>query len=140
MRAVGLLLISTLCLTNSSTSRHSAEPISANDNQVAAGVLKDGVLSVNLEVRRGAWFPDGPAGASVDVHAFAEAGKPLLVPGPLLRVTEGTEIRATIRNTLDSALIVHGMYTRDQTARANDTIHIGPGQMRTIRFVSGQAG
>jgi FtsP/CotA-like multicopper oxidase with cupredoxin domain len=99
------------------------------------------VLTVNLEARRGIWLPDGPANPSVEVHAFGEAGRALQVPGPLLRVIEGTEIRVTIRNTLDKTLVMHGLYTRDQTARsARDTIQIATGSAREIRFAAGQPG
>ena len=38
--------------------------------------------------------PDGDAGAtSYDISAFAEEGKPLQVPGPLIRVKVGTEVK-----------------------------------------------
>ena len=144
MRTIALLLASTLLVTHGDTSHRrefSSEPIGGNDNRIPAGVLKDGTLALNLEVRRGSWFPDGPSNPSIEVHAFAEAGKALQVPGPLLRVTEGTEIHATIRNTLDSTVVVHGLYTRDRRARAaTDTIRIAGGGTREIRFQAGQPG
>ena len=45
---------------------------------------------------------------SLDVAAFAEAGKPLSTPGPVIRVPVGTEVHATLRNRLDKPLIVNG--------------------------------
>src|SRR5690242_12486706 len=62
-----------------------ADPIIANDNRRPAGVLESGVLTVNLESRVAAWYPNGDAGPSADMFAFAEVGKPAQVPGPLLR-------------------------------------------------------
>ena len=40
----------------------------------------------------GEWHPDGDADPGIVVPAFGEEGKPSLVPGPLVRVPEGTEI------------------------------------------------
>ncbi|HET9706697.1 MAG TPA: multicopper oxidase domain-containing protein [Gemmatimonadales bacterium] len=84
------------------------ERIAPNDNRHTAGTLRNGVLTVVLEARTGVWQPEGENGRALDVAAFAEAGKPLSTPGPFIRVPEGTEIRATIRNRLDKPLIVYG--------------------------------
>jgi manganese oxidase len=84
------------------------ERIAPNDNRQAAGTLRNGVLTVALEARTGAWQPEGDSGRALEVAAFAEAGKPLSTPGPFIRVPEGTEIRATITNRLDKPLIVYG--------------------------------
>src|SRR4051812_10754446 len=82
------------------------EIVTPNDNRRPAGRLADGVLTIELEARRGAWFPEGPAGRSVEVAAWSEPGKPLLNPGPLVRVPLGTRVRATLRNTLERPLRV----------------------------------
>jgi manganese oxidase len=117
------------------------EAIAANDNRASAGSLKDGVLAVSLEVRTGTWYPDGRGNPGVDVYAFGEAGSPLQIPGPLLRVTEGTEIRASIHNTLADTLVVHGFYTRDQAARAaKESLRIAPGSVSEVRFQAGKPG
>ena len=84
------------------------ERIAPNDNRHSAGTLKNGVLTVALEARSGVWQPEGDSGRALDVAAFAEAARPLSTPGPFIRVPEGTEIRATIRNRLDKPLIVYG--------------------------------
>ena len=84
------------------------EPIAPNDNRHTAGTLANGVLTIALEAREGAWKPEGDGGRALDVAAFAEEGKPLSTPGPFIRVPAGTTIRATVRNRLDRPLYVFG--------------------------------
>ncbi len=109
------------------------DDIVANDNRTPAGTLKDGVLTVHLEVRPGALHPEEDNGPSVPTLAFAEVGSPLRVPGPLIRVPQGTEIHVSIRNPFpDSTLTVHGL-------QDHDGIDAGPlvipgGQTRETRF------
>jgi FtsP/CotA-like multicopper oxidase with cupredoxin domain len=85
-----------------------AESIVPNDNRQSAGTLKHGVLTVAIEARTGVWRPEGDSGRALDVAAFAEAGKALSTPGPVIRVPLGTEIHATVRNRLDKPLVVYG--------------------------------
>ena len=85
------------------------ETIAPNDNRQAAGTLANGVLTVNLEARTGVWHPEGDMGAALDVAAFAETGKPMSTPGPLIRVVVGTEVRGSVHNTLDKPLVIHGL-------------------------------
>lgn len=80
-----------------------------NDNRQPAGSLANGVLTIHLEARRGAWYPEGPHGRRIDVAAWAELGKPLQNPGPLIRVPVGTEVRAMVHNSLDRPLRVQGL-------------------------------
>jgi FtsP/CotA-like multicopper oxidase with cupredoxin domain len=121
---------------------YSSQQIGINDNRSAAGTLKDGVLTLRLEVREGEWHPDRDADPGIIVHAFAEQGKAPLVPGPLVRVPEGTEIHAFVQNALaDSTLIVYGLSTRGTTTDAEaDTVQIKPGATREVRFVAGAPG
>ena len=120
--------------------RAAPDRISINDNRAAAGTLRDGILTVRLVVRAGEWHPDAETDAGVEVRAFGEEGKPLRIPGPLIRVNEGTEIHAFIRNTIpDAALILHGLHARGATT-APDTIHIPAGGVREVRFVAGAPG
>ncbi|MGD0483154.1 MAG: hypothetical protein ABSB58_00720 [Gemmatimonadales bacterium] len=70
-------------------------------------------MTVRLVARRGRWFPEEAMGAGLDVEAFADEGEPLRNPGPLIRVPEGTEIRASVRNALPGeTLVAHGLLTR----------------------------
>ncbi len=117
------------------------EQIAINDNRTAAGTLDGGTLTLRLEVRPGQWRPDGPADHAVDVLAFAVEGAPLQIPGPLIRVTEGTEVRAFVHNALDKEpLILHGMSARRSPPGEADAITIAPKEVREIRFLAGLPG
>ena len=85
----------------------------SNDNRAPAGRLEGETLSISLVVRMATWHPDAGDGPSADVEAFAEEGKAPEIPGPLVRVREGTLIDATVRNDLaDSTITVTGLATR----------------------------
>lgn len=107
------------------------ESVAANDNRRAAGTLKNGVLTVSLETRTGVWRPEGELGRSLAVAAFAERGKELSTPGPLIRVPVGTEVRATIRNTFDKPLTVFGF---GKTRGMTDSVIIAAGAEQLVSF------
>ena len=102
------IMYAALFLVGGVTRPFAANTITPNDNRHSAGVLEKGVLTVALEARQGRWNPEGDGGRALDVAAFAEEGKPLSTPGPLIRVTVGTTVRATIHNALDKPLTVFG--------------------------------
>jgi len=114
------------------------EEIFTNDNKRSAGILKDGVLTIELEAREGMWFPETHEGEAVRVYAFAEKGKPLQLPGPVIRVPEGTIIKATIQNKLDTAMTLHGFCSRP--AVPGDSIIIAAGATYEATFKAGQPG
>jgi FtsP/CotA-like multicopper oxidase with cupredoxin domain len=115
--------------------------VAINDNRSPAGTLRGGVLTVDLEAREGEWHPDADSAPGIRVRAFAERGKNASVPGPLLRVPEGTVIRARITNALAAGtLVVHGLSTRGAAASETDTVQIEPGATREMRFPAGPAG
>ena len=138
-----ILLAAAIAATPSvSGSQQPASPlprIATNDNRVAAGVLRDGVLSVKLQIQRGEWHPDRDSDPGIPVLAFGEEGKPLQIPGPLIRVPKGTEVRATIRNTSDSTIVVQG-FAAPNAAAGVDSIYINPGESREARFMAGTPG
>ena len=114
-------------------------PVLANDNRRPAGRLAGGTLTVHLEAREGVWRPEGsdlPPGFAIE--AFAEAGGPLLSPGPLLRVPMGTEVRATLRNRLTRPLLVRGL--NDRTDLDTAAVELQPGEQREFRFVARRPG
>lgn len=125
--------------TNLRTPKGSDLPvIEANDNRKPAGTLKDGVLTVNLVVQMARWYPEAPDGPYQDVAAFAEEGKAPSIPGPLIRVREGTRIVVTVRNALvDSTIHVSGLSTRPMLP---DTTALKAGETRTFRFMAGKPG
>jgi FtsP/CotA-like multicopper oxidase with cupredoxin domain len=112
--------------------------VSPNDNRASGGVLKDGVLTIKLELREARWYPDKDGGPSIVVQTFAEEGRAPQIPGPMIRVPEGTEIHASVRNLLSIPATVHGMHARP--GEAGDAIEIGPGQAREVDFKTGAAG
>lgn len=115
--------------------------IFANDNRSAAGVLRNGVLTVRLEVREGEWHPERESDPGIAIRAFAEQGKGASVPGPLIRVPEGTEIHASVRNTLTKGtVVVRGLSTRGVAANARDSLVIPSGESREVSFSAGAAG
>jgi manganese oxidase len=126
---------------------------SVNDNRRPAGVLRNGTLTLHLEMRQAIWYPDENGKTHILVSAFAEEGLTPQIPGPLVRVPVGTEIFATIRNLLHHAIYVHGLAPRPSanakpTAPANptttndaaNTLEISPGAVREVHFMSGAPG
>ena len=113
--------------------------INANDNRLPHGSLKDGVLTIELEAREGTWYPEQRDGPGLRVQVFAEPGRSPEIPGPLIRVPEGTEIRVTVRNAIPGAtLVIHGLHTRP--GNPDETIQLASGERREVRFRTGKAG
>ena len=108
------------------------DEIRSNDNRLAAGQLRNGVLTVDLVAGSGVWFPEEKDGPGHSVFAFGETSRSLSNPGPLLRVPAGTEIRATVRNRIPGLpLQVHGLHDRPG---APAVVDVPPGESRTVRF------
>ncbi len=114
------------------------ETVQSNDNRRTAGQVERGVATIRLRAASGRWRPEGAKGPTLTVEAFGEVDGSLMVPAPLIRVTEGTIIALTITNTLDAPLSVHGLCTRD--GRPCPTIDVAPHHTRELRFESGRAG
>jgi FtsP/CotA-like multicopper oxidase with cupredoxin domain len=113
--------------------------IKANDNRLPHGTLKDGVLTIELEALEGTWYPEQRDGPGLRVQVFAEPGRSPEIPGPLIRVPEGTEIRVTVRNAIPGAtLVIHGLHTRP--GNPDETIQLASGERREVRFRTGKAG
>lgn len=109
-----------------------------NENRTAAGTFRGEVLILDLDAVVTGWRPDADVDTAATVQAFAERGKTPTIPGPLLRVAQGTQVRATIRNLVpDSTLIVHGLRAG---AIPNDTVTVAPGSTREIVFTAEKAG
>ena len=135
---ITVLLVSFSCAraqdTAGSKALHVTLPrIEANRNLSPAGQLRDGVLTVRLEIREGDWYPEAETGPSVVVQALAEEGRPLQIPGPLIRVPEGTEVRATVRNVLDKGTArLYGLHGRPGDGK--QPLEIPAGETREVRF------
>ena len=117
------------------------EQIAANDNRQGAGTLANGVLTIQIEARAGKWHPDGDNNPGIPINAFGVEGASLQIPGPLIRVREGTEIHASVRNRLETPLVVHGLYSRPAKSDAEaQAVTIAAGERREIVFHAGVPG
>jgi len=134
LTAIGTTLAS--CSALSSPPRNAALP---NDNRLRVGTLQGGVLTVRIVAQPAAWRPDGPSGCALGVHAFAEEGKSSTIPGPLIRVRSGTEVRVTVRNALSTPLWVRGLQDR-AAGNTLDSTEVRPGQLHEFRFVAATRG
>lgn len=125
-----------------SSPRTSSLPVaSPNPNITPAGVTRDGVLYIALVAHRVIWYPDGDSLPGRETTAFAEVGKSPVIPGPLIRVRAGTEIRLTVRNadvpdTLSFA--VGGV--AQQPGAGPDSVVIPPGDTGELRFTASAPG
>lgn len=115
-----------------------ADRIQTNTNLTPGGAFANGILTIDLEVREGEWFPEDEHGASLRVFTFAERGKPPQDPGPLIRVPEGTTIHARVHNLISVAVVMRGMHARP--GKATDVFEIPVGETREVTFQAGVAG
>jgi FtsP/CotA-like multicopper oxidase with cupredoxin domain len=113
-------------------------PISANDNRTPGGELRDGVLTLRLEMRKGNWHPEREDGETISVYAFGESGRPLQVPGPTVRVPQGTTIDITLHSDLKVPATLHGLHQRPGDDA--NVVTVEPGATTHVRFLAGKAG
>lgn len=109
-----------------------AVPATVHDNTVPGGTRAGGVVTLRLEVVESAWRPEGDAEPEVPILAFREPGKRPTVPGPLLRVRRGTEVRVIIESRVDSALTIGGL--RPGVDSSADTVQLKAKGSRELRF------
>ena len=116
-----------------------SDAILANQNRAAAGSLEHGTLTVALELRRGRWHAEAEDGPVLFVPAFGEAGKPAQIPGPMLRMPEGTTVHVKLTNKLTAKATVHGFNTRPgDTDDAG--FELAPNESRELSFIAGAPG
>jgi FtsP/CotA-like multicopper oxidase with cupredoxin domain len=109
----------------------STPTIAAHDNLHPAGRREGTAIVLRLVADTGPWQPEGPDGLTLTLAAFGEEGKPLTIPGPLVRVEAGTEVAATVRNALTSSLSVRGLCSRPSPC---EPLTIPAGATREVRF------
>lgn len=131
-----------------------------NDNRVPAGTLRDDVLVIELVARPARWEgersdldPNAATPTIVDVLGFSEEGGPVTIPGPLIRVPQGTEVRVRVRNSIpedypiglpapalrgpgtgsigEDVLVVRGL--RAGTA-SDDVVRVPRGEVAEVRY------
>jgi FtsP/CotA-like multicopper oxidase with cupredoxin domain len=138
------LAVGFFALLRSSEAKARSQPeattfaIQANSNRTPAGKLENGVLTLHLELRRGDWCPEADTGPSLTVDAFGEEGKALQVPGPLIRVPNGTEIHLTVHDLLPVTAVVHGLHQHPGDAKA--VVEVSSQETRELRFAAGAVG
>lgn len=135
-RTLLLALAVPLLLAVGAPRRAALAPLGFHDNDRPAGRLANGELSLALEIRRGLWTPNGPDRPGTPMLAFAERGQPARVPGPLIRVRQGTRVRVTITNTSDSTIVLRGL-ADDPT---QDSLLLVPGASGERRFTASEPG
>lgn len=108
-----------------------------NDHRTSAGIRRGDTLRVHLEMTRGVWRPNGEKGIAIEVETFAEEGRAPLVPGPLLRVTQGTVVEARVTNRLAHTATLHGLHDHDGRG---DTLVLAAGTSQTVRFRANTVG
>jgi len=112
--------------------------IGANTNQHPSGILSEGELTVELDIREGAFYPEDESGPSLQVFAFGERGKELQIPGPMIRVPQDTRIHVTIHNLIARDVLIHGMHSRP--GKNDDTVQVAIGTTRELTFSTGAPG
>lgn len=115
------------------------QTITANDNRHAAGASANGSLTLRLVAEQGTWQPEGPNGRTLSVQAFREETGALSIPGPLLRVSTGTEIRVAIRNAIPGATLRVFGFREPQTI-GDSGLEIASGETREVVFRAGPPG
>jgi manganese oxidase len=136
---LGMILLALCAAAVSNAADDSSLPaVLANDNRTPAGQLKNGVLNLHLELRAGRWYPEEQGGAYRDVYTFAEEGHAPQSSGPLIRVPQGTQIHATLRNTLPAAAKIYGLHRHPGDPK--DALTLGPGETREVQFLAGDPG
>ena len=136
---LGILLLALCAAASSNAADDSSLPaVVANDNRTPAGQLENGVLNLHLELRPGRWYPEEQGGAYRDVYAFAEEGQGPQSSGPLIRVPQGTQIHASIRNTLPTAAKIYGLHSHPGDPK--DALAVAAGETREVQFLAGDPG
>lgn len=113
-------------------------PVVTHDNREPAGTTVGNVRKLRLEVVRGIWRPEGAEGPVRDVYTFAIEGGAPNIPGPLLRVREGTEVHVSVRNRIAKTVRMHGLVPKP--ASSDQSVNILPGKALEFRFKVGAPG
>jgi FtsP/CotA-like multicopper oxidase with cupredoxin domain len=109
-----------------------------HDNLHPAGEFANGVLTLRLEIREASWHPDAESAPPLPVLAFGEEGKSPSVPGPLIRVLQGTRLHVSVKNRTLFPAFVHGLHQRP--GEQKDILTIPPNGSRDVTFLAGDPG
>ena len=107
----------------------------SNDNRTPAGTLKNGVLTLRLELQHARWYPEGETGCGIGMYAFGEEGKAAQTPAPLIRVPVGAELRVSVRNNIDLPIQLRGLQDRARDGAVDvEPVEIAAGATREFVF------
>jgi len=132
---VSLLVL--FCFPPAGLASDQISEIATHGNTRGSGVMKGQVLTLNLVVTEGEWHPEAENGPHIPVYAFAEEGKAPAIPGPLIRVPEGTRIQANVRNVLGVPIAVHGFSPRGSK---DEPVVLTAGEQHKFDFSAGLPG
>jgi FtsP/CotA-like multicopper oxidase with cupredoxin domain len=121
-----------------SSAAPAASSIATSNNKETAGTTRNGLTQVRLDIMTGNWHPEEDDGPSLTIQAFAEEGKLPQIPGPTIRLAEGSNVLVTIHNSLRVPAELHGL--PPAYGESKDAITIRPGASRSIRFSASKAG
>ncbi|MEP6780748.1 MAG: multicopper oxidase domain-containing protein [Gemmatimonadaceae bacterium] len=139
MRTIQIAVLVALGLLSESAHPSDELPdVIANRNVERAGIIAGKALSVRLVATQTHWRGNGLDKPGISMAAFAEEGKAPLNPGPLIRVTMGTEIQLSIRNSLLTPIIffLPKAIRGDMTSLAMDSIVVAAGATGTIESIA----
>jgi FtsP/CotA-like multicopper oxidase with cupredoxin domain len=137
-RLLAVFILPLLAQFSFATEPSQSVTVVANDNRKPAGTLRDGVLTLQLELRQGRWYAEAADGVYEEGYAFAEEGHAPQSPGPLLRVTQGTRVHARIHNLLPVAAKVYGLHSHP--ADSDEFVTLNAGETREVEFDAGEPG
>ncbi len=113
--------------------------VEPNDNRTPAGVTRDGVREIALEVVMAEWRLETPDRPGLRLAVVAEAGSAPVIPAPLIRAEAGTLLRVRVHNGLHRGPIrVYGLHTRP--ADDPPPLVVAAGEERTVEFQAGEPG
>lgn len=136
--AAGVFSISIFLLAAAASAAENLPGVSMNDNRTPAGKMDSGVLTLHLELKQGMWHPEAQDGPAMKVPTFAEQGHELQVPGPLIRVAQGTQVRVSVHNLLSQTAFVYGLHQRP--GKADEAMELAAGETKETTFTPGPAG
>ena len=167
---LGLLALTTSCIQGDEAKDALGERPNTfavpNDNRASGGRLEDGRFELDLEARAVLWRgekSDLDEAASdptvLPVLAFSEPGADASIPGPMIRVPQGTEVVVRVRNSIPSStgiglpgaalrgpevrsqagdeLLVHGLRAG---THEEDVLRIPRGEVREVRYRATEPG
>ncbi len=109
-----------------------------HNNTKCAGDLKDGVLTIHLTFKSGNWHPDADDAPGIPILTVAEESGPPSIPGPMVRVLEGTRVHAYVHNPLTYPMFLHGFHQRP--GEAKDVLTVPPDETKEVNFLAGAPG